>query len=830
MVPGGENADERRGERPTDRLPPRSAYGGILLCSVGVLMQEILLTRIFSLTIWYHFAYLTISTALLGFGAAGSLLAARPSLLDKGAGRLSAIAAAAAGSSLLLGIWLLGPRPIDPGALLREPFATSLGLLGYYAVVSVPFFFGGLAVATPLTAYPRRANRLYATDLLGAGLGCGAAVAALTWGDGAGAIAVCSGIFLLAAASYAGAHRASGGLAIVAVALIALSPYADRAIEFRPVASKSMGAALQNPKTEVLYSQWSPINRVDLYRIPNLRLSWWAIFGRSETFTGLPPLVMSIQYDGHNGTDVQKVTDPNSLAMLDFHLLRTPYLILDQPEVLVIGVGGGIDVQNALRRGARRVVGVDLQPITVMLHETMLSDWTGLDRHPQLELVASEGRHYVRSHGDVFDLIQITAVDTFSAQSTGAYVLAESYLYTVEAFEDYLSRLSDGGVLTIVLGDPVFNDARLPPPLAARLAMIGGQALRNMGVEDSAAHILMLSHKRAVPDLSTDEGYMQALLVKKRPFTKQQVARMADFADEMGFELRLSPDGGLDPALRKLVHAAPGDLEAALAQQPFVVTPSTDDRPFFFNVLPWTSLVTGERIHWMFPGSATGQLMLIMMLAQSLIVGTVLILLPLYKTGWGNLPGSQIFGFLLYFLSLGLGFLLIEISFVQKYVLILGYPTYSLSVTILALLIFAALGAELSRRGWGSPRWFLRVLLGVTVLLVGAEVAIMPWLRDASLGLSLPVRIAVTVLMQAPLGVALGMYFPTGLELLRRVEPQLIPWAWAINGIASVVATVLAVVLGMQIGFSAVAVVAIAIYATGTTALLAVLPATSRGD
>jgi hypothetical protein len=816
---------------PIDRLPPRSAYAGILLCSVGILMQEILLTRIFSLTIWYHFAYLTISTALLGFGAAGSLLVARPSLLQRGAGRLSALGAATAGVSLLLGISYLGPRPIDPGALLREPFATSLGLLGYYAVVSVPFFFGGLAIATPLTAYPRRANSLYAADLLGAGLGCAAAVAALTWCDGAGAVAVCSGIFLFSAASYADSPRARSALALAAVATIGLSPLADRLLTFRPVASKALGAALQQPGIEVLHTQWSPINRVDLYRVPGQRISWWAAFGQSEAFEGLQPLIMSIQYDGHNGSDAQQVTGPDSLAMLDFHLLRTPYVILEQPAVLVIGVGGGIDVQNALRRGARRVVGVDLQPITVKLHQTLLSEWTGLLRHPQLELVASEGRHYVRSHDEVFDLVQITAVDTFSAQSTGAYVLAESYLYTVEAFQDYLSHLSDDGVLCIVLGDPVFDDPRLPPPLAARLAMIGDQALRNGGVANPADHLLMLSHKRAVPDLSTAEGYMQALLVKKRPFTPEQVARLVEFGDEMGFELRLGPDGGADPALRSLVHAAtPSERQAALAAQPFVVTPSTDDRPFFFNVLPWTSLVTGERIHWMFPGSATGQLMLILMLVQSLIVGSVLILLPLYRTGWGRLPGSETLGFFLYFVSLGLGFLLIEISFVQKYVLILGYPTYSLSVTILALLIFASLGAALCRRGWGNPRRFLRGLLGVTVLLVAAEVAIMPWLRDASLGLSLPLRIAVTVVMQLPLGVALGMFFPTGVELLRRVEPQLIPWAWAINGIASVVATVLAVILGMQIGFSAVAVVAIAIYAIGTSALLAILPASSRAD
>ncbi|HEX4073467.1 MAG TPA: hypothetical protein VHX68_19960, partial [Planctomycetaceae bacterium] len=249
--------------------------------------------------------------------------------------------------------------------------------------------------------------------------------------------------------------------------------------------------------------------------------------------------------------------------------------------------------------------------------------------------------------------------------------------------------------------------------------------------------------------------------------------------------------------------------------------------PFFFHSLKWRAVLSGLVVPgvelWYFPGSFTGQLMLLIMLGQALLIGGVLIVLPLARRGLGQLPRKTTLGFLAYFLGLGLGFLMIEISFVQKYVLVLGYPTYSLSVTVCSLLVSAAVGAALSRRGWNRPERFLSMLLVVTVGLVVLEGAALPVLRAHVLAASLPVRVAMTVLMQFPLGVALGMYFPTGLELLRRLEPRLIPWAWAVNGVASVAATVLAVILAMEIGFSNVALVAAGAYVVGTLALLAAL-------
>jgi hypothetical protein len=796
--------------------PAGAMYLGIGLCSVGVLMQEILLTRIFSLTIWYHLAYLTISTALLGFAAAGSLLARKPEWLTSGGRTLSAWSAAGAGIALLVAMAWLGPRPINPSALQGAPWTMFVGLLGYYVAVALPFMLGGIAVAAPLAAHAAHADRLYAADLLGAGLGCLAAVAALTFIDGATALFVCAAIFAAGAICYA--PRAAQRLAFTALALGLLlgAPLADRVIEFLPAPSKALGNALRKPETEVFTTRWSPVNRVDVYRVGDRRGGWWAANGLSRSYRGKPPRTMTIQYDGHNGSDVLDTREPETLAMLDAHMLRTPYALRDQDRVLVIGVGGGIDILNALRRGASQVTGVDLQPITIELHHTLFADWTGdLARRPDVELVAGEGRHFARSGESRFDLLQITAVDTFSAQTTGAYVLAESYLYTVEAFLDYFSRLTDDGMVSIILGDVI--QPLGPPPLVTRLALVGVEALARSGIDDPNQHILVVTAPSGLQSAN------HSLVVKKSPFTAEELARVQSFVSENGFRVDVSPEGERN-LLAQVVHATPLEREALLARYEFVLDPSTDDQPFFFNVLPFSSLIGETDIFWMFPGSSTGLLVLVMMLAQALLLGAVLIVLPLVGKREQKLGRGPTVRFLLYFLGLGLGFLLIEISFVQKYVLLLGYPTYSLSVTIFSLIVSAALGAAVCRRGWGRPRRFLLGLLATTLVLVVLEVGVLAWVRDAMLGTSLTLRIATTFALQFPLGFALGMYFPTGLELLRRLDPQLVPWAWAVNGVASVAATVLAVILGIQLGFTWVAAIAAGIYAIGTLSLVSGLP------
>ena len=342
-------------------------YAGIFLSSIGVLMLQILLTRIFSFTIWYHLAYLTISTALMGFGAAGSILSAFPRWWQNAVPRFCALSAGGAGIATLLALWVLAPWPLDPRQMTTDTWLFSGRLLGYYLVLSVPFILAGLAVATPLSAYPAYTNRLYASDLFGAGLGCLAAVASLTWLSGPAAIIVCTAVFLVAAAVYAERGSLAIAMRVLTIVSLALVPFAENLLDFRPTASKVMGLALSMEGTSIDYSKWSPVNRVDVIdeRTGMQGFTFWGAYGINPNYRDYRPGGYSIQYDGHNGSTIYKIDEGlESMRMLDQHILRTPYFLHPNPQVLVIGVGGGIDVLNALRRNAAHVTGVELQPIT----------------------------------------------------------------------------------------------------------------------------------------------------------------------------------------------------------------------------------------------------------------------------------------------------------------------------------------------------------------------------------------------------------------------------------------------------------------------------------
>ncbi|MFA6240748.1 MAG: hypothetical protein WC655_07460, partial [Candidatus Hydrogenedentales bacterium] len=731
------------------RWAPRSAYVGLFFCSFGVLMLEVLLTRIFSFTIWYHLAYLTISTALLGFGAAGSLLSAMPKLLEGDGRRLCALSAAGAGLMLVVAMAVLGPRPLDPQRMLDEPVTFFLGLAGYYVVVTIPFILAGIAVSAPLSKYPGQVNRLYAVDLLGAGLGCVAAVAVLSWMDGAGGVVLCAAVMVGAGACYSAPSRLSAVLGGLALVLVVGASYANQVIDFKPSPSKQMGQTLMEPGAQQVFTRWSPINRVDIFQGSNPAITFWDAFGRGTRSEGVSPNAYQLQYDGHNGSDVFEIRGPDTMRMLDEHFLRTPYLLCEKPEVLIIGVGGGVDILNALRRDAKHVTAVELQPITVELLKGQFAKWTGEQfLRPEVNLVAGEGRHFVRSHDARYDIIQITMTDTFSAQTTGAYVLAESYLYTVEGFEDYLDHLNEDGLVSIVVGDLRFRDETLLPPLATRFTLVARRALQNQGVTDPNAHLMVVARQIDAPASSQSQdqrkpvgAVMLNLLVKRTPFTGDEIARVRTFAEANGFSVRLMPGDTTASPMARLLNMTDPAMEETLSKGVFSLEPVTDDRPFFYHVLRWKSLLAGGLlVWWLIPGSTTGLLMLLIMLIQALVFGSILILFPLIRGARGRISGMHTFGFLLYFLALGLGFLFVEISFVQKYVLFLGYPTYSLSVTIFSLLVFASLGAWLSRLGWGRPRTFLAGLLGTTLLLIGLEIAVLPYVRELLLASSLPIR------------------------------------------------------------------------------------------
>jgi hypothetical protein len=803
--------------------PHRGVNAALLLVSTGLLTLEISLTRFFSFTVWYHLAYLTISVALLGFGSSGAIIASYPDLFRRRGQGLVVACLEAAAVLTVVGLFVLAQFPLDVGSLITHPVFFFASLLGYYLVIGSPFLLAGFAVSLPFAVYPRRMGRLYFWDLFGAALGC-ALVVRLIEPFGVPGLIIGAGGLLLAGASAldlgAGKRRNGTLLLGAAVVVITLAPAIGRRIPISVTGTKALGtpqwiARLKGPDR---FSKWTALERVDAAGwLHPVRGGYWRGLGIAHDYSGPVPEVADIQYDGSNGSNIYSFKGSfDNLAMLDHHVLRDPYVILDKPSVLVIGVGGGVDMMNAIKQGAHHVTGVELQPETVKLLTGRLRDFTGgFYSRPDVTLQAGEGRHFVRKSHDTFDLIQLTAVDTFAAQASGAYVMAESYLYTVEADEDYLARLNADGLLSMIIGDMVFPGTI--PPLVTRLALNGYRALEHQGVVNPEQHLMVISVKNR-------SGLTQCgnVLVKKSPFTREEVRALEAYATQNGFEVMYAP-AIYSPRAHRLSEVLGKDESVRqwqLAESWFRIDPTSDKNPFLFNVGKWSHLSPNKSLPMVHPGSFVGQLVLVLMIVQSVLLGMVLIVYPLSRGAREGLRVPGVLSYLVYFLALGVGFMFIEMSFVQSFVLFLGSPTYALSVTIFSLLLFSSVGSFLSSGFVDRPEWVLRRLVPAVALLVVGYTLGLNKVFNAFLHLELLPRILIAVAAQVPMGLMLGMFMPLGIACVSREHPRLVPWAWGINGLGSVVGTTLAVVLAMLWGFTVVACSAAVLYLVGTALMV----------
>lgn len=798
-----------------------SAFVGVALVSFGVLALEVILTRIFSFAIWYHFAYLALNVALLGFGASGSLLAVRPELARwRGEMGLALYSAAAALSFVAFLLFFAG-HPLQPQTLFEQPLVFTGALLLLYTGVSVPFFFAGLAVASALTRYSERVSEVYFWDLCGAGLGALAALGLINWLGGPGAVLAASAVLLVAAAAFAWrvSRPASLTLAAGAVTLVILAPFLGPRIDIVPADSTLVAELYRKPEAfEILHREWNAINRIDIYRTrdPADSHAGWGHDGIQEGYAGPVPPVYYLVYDAHNGSDIYRFDgDLGALDFLDHHLLKTPYLLLERPEVLVIGSGGGIDVLNALKNGASVVTAVELQPAVVRQLRGPLSSWVGnlYQGGWPVELVAGEGRNFVERTDRRYDLVQLTATDTWAALNTGAYVLMESYLYTREAISSYLDRLKPGGVLCVVVWDLIKERGEYLQPINSRLVLQYLEILRERGISHPERHLAILGQREWYRNIFT------LPVVKLTPFSDIEMARVRDFATRMGFEVLYDPVGSNVPnALSRLILASPRERERLIDESYYDIRPTEDDSPFFFNCYKWRNIFGDPRFRWDAPVS--GQLVLLVMLGQSLVLGLLLIVAPLAISKRTRFSPRGSLPYLLYFAALGGGFMLLEVSLIQKFVLFLGYPAYAFGATLSALLVSSGIGSYLTRRVTAGEGRVLGLALATLAAIVGVHLTLLPVLFRELIGLALPVRVALAMVIQAPLGIVLGMFFPLGVQRVRRLDARMVPWMWAVNGACSVVSTVVAILLATAFGFATVSLTALAVYALGTAGLV----------
>jgi hypothetical protein len=790
--------------------------------AASLLMTELALTRIFSVVMYYHFAFLAISIALFGLSASGVYAYLRRHTLDRQPteallARQSLIYAACTVIALFALVRLRVGLNYSPSNLAL--------MLAIYALAAIPFFTGGLVLTLAISRLASQINVVYAADLTGAAFGCLVLIPLLNRLGAPGVVLTATILAAVAAVLFASASSRRA-VASVAAALV-LIPITG---QLSGLATFDVNDTKGHQGDRVLFTKWNSFSRIGVYERSH---GDWSL---SPTYSGPLPETRFMDIDSAASTPIVSVTPDLSnagylryeLTSLAYHLARGPQSadqaletaapvvpasnLQADPEgftALVIGPGGGRDLASALVFGASRVDGVEINPI--IANDVMrgaFRDFSGaIYDHPRVRVAVDDGRSFVRRSPDQYDVIQASLVDTWAATAAGAYTLTENTLYTVEAFTDYLDHLTDDGILTITRW--VFD--------GLRLVSLAQEASARRGW-DAASRLAIVQHDRVA-----------TFLLKKSPFTPEEIAHLQSLADRLRFRILYAPgaEGPIAPPPGEWIEgtetAAYANLIVAPDRERFYadydqdIRPTTDDRPFFFHTTKLEDQLDVAFGRSMLFGNGLSALLTLMGISAALV--GIFVLGPLVLAG-GDRPAGWI-AWIVYFGSLGAGFMLIEVAILQRFVLLLGHPVYSLTVTLFSLLLGTGIGAALSRRfSTVSLRQTTALaLVSIVVLALVSTLVITPFIGWA-IPFSRTTRILIAVLTLVPIGMVLGIPMPAGIRLLASRAPQMVTWAWGMNGALSVVGATLAIFFAMNWGFSATFIAASATYFVGLTALL----------
>jgi spermidine synthase len=770
----------------------------LFFLSAAALLFEINLSRLFSVAQFYHFAFMVVSLALLGYGASGTVLALFPALLHKSTRQTMAWISLACGFSILGAYLLTNYIPFDSFSIAWDP-RQILILALHYLGLTLPFFFNGLVVGLLLAVSPQSAGRTYAVNLLGSSLGCLMALIAPAALGGEGVVVLSSGLAFLAAiwpvigsqsvrGKAAWLLAAFGLLFVIGDAGLHLSGQAGFAfLDLRISPYKGLAYILQQPGARTISRQWNAFSRVDVVSSPGIH----SFPGLSYRYLQPLPAQHGLLVDGDDLNPLL-ATDSN-LEFSDYLPSAIAFQLHPQAETLVLGARGGLDVLTALAHGAHGVDAVEVNPLIVAA-APVYSD-------PRIRVILSDERSYLRDTTSQYDVIVLSLNTPFHPIRSGAYSLAEDYRYTIEAFSDALTKLNQDGVLVITrwLQNPPSED------------------LRTFAL---AVETLEMMHLDPGQRIAAFRGYNTAtFLVKTQPFTEQELAATRAFARKRAFDLTYAPDIRLDET--NLYNVLPEPVyyqtyqallksnprQAFYSQYSFDVSPPTDDRPFFGHFFKWAQagqVLTSLGRTWQ-PFGGAGYFVIVALLILSIVLAAGLILLPVilarfrmrHRQGSEDVSHHSPPVYLLYFALIGFAYLLVEIPLIQKFILFLGQPSYAMTAILFTLLLFSGVGSLLGKR------ISVRTGLALLALILFVFPILVPYLFLVTLGLPFTARLFLTVILLAPVGFLMGLPFPAGIRQLENNKlSAYIPWSWAVNGSASVVSAVLAALLALTFGFT----------------------------
>lgn len=773
-------------------------YLGLALVTASILALQVTFTRIFSIMIWHHFTYLIIGVALLGGGASGTFLAVRAWDADTLKRRLGKLVVAYS-LMVLINLAIIGSIAIDPlrGGQIAH---TLIGLAVYFVGLFTTFFLGGLIVSGVFTLWHREAHRLYFADMLGASVATLAIVWVIQMIGGPATIVLTALLTLAGSALFgvASGRRWRIGAAILGIGQAALIGWLliGASLHLPVPGSKELGWAQQQFNTYPEYTRWNPVGRVDV--LPTIQVKEPMIVGgiskvylASDAFQRAPLYDLKlVTLDGASMTGMYRFDgtdeDLKRFRFLDHAIISAPYHMgLKHDTALKIGIGGGLDILLARLYGAQQITAIELNADVVKLLEGPYREFSGnLAGHPSTRIVVAEGRSFLTRDATTYDLIQGIGLDNLVALSGSAYVLSESYIYTVDSFTLILNRLNPKGVFAWT------RNVDQPPREMLRITALAAEALRRRGVADPASHIAIVAN---------DTNTQATLLVSPSPFSPEAIERLRAWAESNAFAVLHDPLQRLDTVYAEYLHAP--DARAFEEAYPFNIFPVTDDNPFFYNYFKWQNLTFDQAFTGKLNRFPIGNLILIVMSGFSLASAAAFIVAPLWRHNRRGLRLPMARPMLIYFSALGIGYIFVQIVLIQRFTLFIGYPTSAITTTIFSMLLFSAVGSLLSRRLIDRSA-HLRIALAAIVLAIGVYIVALPPLFQALLHLPDAARIALSVLIIAPLALLMGMPFPTGLRQLGAHGAELVPWAWGMNGVFSVVGSTLVIIISMASTFT----------------------------
>lgn len=770
-------------------MHPRWLGPGLFFATFATLLLETLDARLLSVLTWYHLSFFAISLAMLGMAAGAVHVFLRPD-------RFSAEQAPAALARVTLAFAL--SIPLSHLATLVIPFVPLttastmevLGILVFTVVLAVPFVLSGVLVTLALTRVGGPIGRIYAWDLVGAALGCLGVIVLLE------RLNLSSAFFIAGASAGVAAwcfHRGAGlarsgrplllSGVLLAVALVNTGTHERLQILY----PKNRQLWLTQSANAI--ARWNSHSYVTVHR-PGISpaFMWGPAIGADRFRTNTAWLVI----DGEAGSPITEWDGRReSLDWVSYDVTTLPYFLRQRGDVAIIGVGGGRDVLSAIWAGSRSILGVEVNRIMIDLHTGSHRDFANIATRPEVTLVHDDGRAHLTRTDKRFDVLQISLVDTWASTGAGAFSLSENGLYTLEAWRLFLDRLTPGGVLSVSRWFDPDNVSE-----TSRLVSLGIAALIDRGVERPADHLVLAVRERVA-----------TLMVSSEPFTAADRAILEGTHDSRGYELAVSPwapaAGG--PVIDRIAASTTMEqLLAATADPLYDYRPPTDARPYYFNMLKPRALWAGVPLptEGALGGNLRATLLLIVLFGVTTALVAAIIVYPLARAGRPAMPLARFAWSMSYFAIIGFAFMLIQIAFLQRFAVYLGHPTYTLSIVLFSMLLFAGIGSTLSERLRVGPGGRFRI---VPVLIAGALVVTaiaLPRATAATMAAGIGLRTLVVLLFTAPVATLLGFCFPIGARLISGT-PTLTAWAWGLNGAFGVLASILAVGLSIWVGIDA---------------------------